>query len=117
MDGTPKRESGYSTDLETSKSIDWLERRDKNKPFLLMCEFKAPHRTFCPPIKYPGAFDGVEIPDPPTLFDDHAARIPALAANEMSIDGFMEWGYDLKVSKEERGELKLKPEDMEDGAT
>jgi arylsulfatase A-like enzyme len=112
MDGTLKRETGYSSDLEASKSIDWLERRDKDKPFFLMCEFKAPHRTFCPPIKYLGAFDGVEIPEPPTLFDDYAKRSPTLAANEMSIDGFMQWGYDLKVSKEERGDLKLKPEDI-----
>ena len=30
-----KRFPGYATDVVTDKSIQWLENRDKNKPFLL----------------------------------------------------------------------------------
>ena len=43
MDGTKKRFDGYSTDLTTKKAIDWLDGRDKKKPFFLMCQHKAPH--------------------------------------------------------------------------
>ena len=37
------RTKGYCTDVITDKCIDWMEQADKNKPFFLMCHFKAPH--------------------------------------------------------------------------
>ena len=39
---------GYSTDIITDKSIDWLKNRDKSKPFLLEVHFKAPHTPRTP---------------------------------------------------------------------
>ena len=39
-----KRFPGYATDVVTDKSIQWLENRDKNKPFLLVVGDKAPHQ-------------------------------------------------------------------------
>ncbi|MBI1248019.1 sulfatase-like hydrolase/transferase [bacterium] len=107
QDGSTKKFEGYVTDLITDKSIAWLEQRDKSKPFLLMCQHKAPHRTFAPPLRHLGAFDDVEIPEPPTLFDDYANRSVTLASNEMEIDRWMDWAYDLKVRKDERGDVKL----------
>ncbi len=41
-----KRFPGYATDVVTDKSIQWLENRDKNKPFLLVVGHKAPHRAW-----------------------------------------------------------------------
>ena len=38
------REKGYVTDLITDKSIKFIEKRDKERPFFLMCHHKAPHR-------------------------------------------------------------------------
>jgi arylsulfatase A-like enzyme len=35
---------GYVTDVITELSLDWLKKRDRAKPFLLMCQHKAPHR-------------------------------------------------------------------------
>ena len=48
QDGKRKRFNGYATDITTDKAIDWLESRDSSKPFFLMCQHKAPHRTFSP---------------------------------------------------------------------
>src|SRR5690625_4786499 len=42
--GEEKQIKGYATDIVTDMSIDWLENRDKDKPFMLMCHHKAPHR-------------------------------------------------------------------------
>ncbi len=109
MDGTTKKDMGYCTDLVIGKAIKWLGERDKEKPFVLMCQFKAPHRTFSPPLRHLGAFDGVEIPEPSTLFDDYANRSPTLAENEMEIDRHMHWQYDLKVRKDEPGAGDLMP--------
>ena len=107
MDGKSKRFEGYATDLTTEKAVDWLESRDEGKPFFLMCQHKAPHRTFAPALRHLGAFDEVEIPEPKTLFDNYANRSRTLAANEMEIDRHFDWAYDAKVRKEERGDVKL----------
>ena len=107
MDGTRKREEGYATDLTTEKSIQWLDGRDSDKPFFLMCQHKAPHRTFSPALRHLGAFDEVNIPEPDSLFDDYSGRSPTLARNEMEIDRHFDWAYDAKVRKNERGDVKL----------
>ena len=109
-DGKGKRFEGYATDLTTDKAIAWLDGRqgsDKEKPFFLMCQHKAPHRTFAPALRHLGAFDDVVIPEPETLFDDYKNRSATLAGNEMEIDRHFDWAYDAKVRKDERGEVKL----------
>lgn len=42
--GETKQYLGYATDLITDFSLDWLEARDRDRPFLLMRHHKAPHR-------------------------------------------------------------------------
>jgi N-acetylglucosamine-6-sulfatase len=106
-DGSQKRFEGYATDLTTDKAIDWLDGRDEDRPFFLMCQHKAPHRTFAPALRHLGSLDDVEIPEPETLFDDYANRSGTLAKNEMEIDRHFDWAYDAKVRKDERGDVKL----------
>lgn len=105
--GSQKRFEGYATDLTTDKSIAWLDQRDKSKPFFLMCQHKAPHRTFSPAIRHLDAFDEVTFPEPDTLFDDYSNRSKTLSKNEMEIDRHFDWAYDAKVRKDERGNIQL----------
>lgn len=107
MDGSQKRFEGYATDLTTDKAINWLERRDTTKPFFLMCQHKAPHRTFAPALRHLDAFEDVVIPEPDNLFDDYANRSATLATNEMEIDRHFDWAYDAKIRKDERGTIEL----------
>jgi arylsulfatase A-like enzyme len=107
MAGGQRRYEGYVTDIITDKSIDWLERRDKSKPFFLMSQHKAPHRTFCPALRHLDAFEGVTIPEPDNLFDDYATRSRTLPQNEMEIDRHFHWGYDAKLRKDERQGIEL----------
>ena len=107
MDGQRQRFEGYATDLTTDKALAWLDSRDKAKPFFLMCQHKAPHRTFAPPLRFLDAFDDVEIPEPGNLFDSYANRSGTLAMNEMEIDRHFDWAYDAKVRKDERGDVVL----------
>lgn len=44
--GERKKLTGYATDLVTDASIEFLKKRDPNKPFLLLCQHKAPHRPW-----------------------------------------------------------------------
>ena len=98
---------GYATDITTDKGIAFLENRDKSKPFMLMLQHKAPHRTFAPALRHLSAFDDVSIPEPPTLFDQYKNRSVTLQANEMSIAQHFRWSYDAKIRKEERHGAKL----------
>lgn len=107
MDGKRKRFEGYATHLTTQKALQWLEKRDKSRPFFLMCQHKAPHRTFSPPLAYLGSFDGVKIPEPSNLFDNYVHRSSLLAKNEMEIGRHMHWGYDLKLRKDEHKNVAL----------
>lgn len=90
--------TGYTTDLITDLSLEWLEhQRDPGKPFLLMCQHKAPHREWEPPLKYLHLFDNVTIPEPATLFDDYAGRGEAEKTQDMSIAKTMN-DRDLKLT-------------------
>ena len=97
MDGSQKRYEGYCTDLVTDFSIDWLEnQRDKNAPFLLICQHKAPHRCWSPPPRHFGKYKHGTISEPTTLFPDHSTRSAASAESEMSIRDHFSWSHDMK---------------------
>jgi N-acetylglucosamine-6-sulfatase len=96
MDGTKKRVEGYVTDIITDKSIEWLENReDKDKPFLLMSQHKAPHRNWMPAERHLTMFEGIDLPEPDSLFDDYSNRSEALKTQEMSIANHFYWGWDM----------------------
>lgn len=92
-----KRFQGYATDIITDHSISWLEQRDKTKPFLLMCQHKAPHRNWAPAPRHLTLYDDIEIPEPKTLRDDYSGRSDWLKKNEMSLDKHFHWQHDLKI--------------------
>jgi arylsulfatase A-like enzyme len=68
---------GYSSDVIAGQALNWLEKRDAEKPFFLMCHFKAPHGLWEPPKRYENLFDGVEIPEPDSLWEDKSHRSEA----------------------------------------
>jgi arylsulfatase A-like enzyme/lysophospholipase L1-like esterase len=94
MDGSRKRYEGYCTDIITEKSIDWLKDRDPDRPFVLMCQHKAPHRNWAPHPRHFGLYRNV--PEPATLRDDYSGRSKLLQENEMSLKDHFHWGHDLK---------------------
>jgi len=89
---------GYVTEVTTDLAIDWLDAgRDKDKPFLLMLQHKAPHRTWMPGPGQLDLFEDTTIPEPTTLFDDYANRASGARNQEMTIARHMWLDYDLKV--------------------
>jgi len=82
----PQRLEGYSTDVITDQSIQWLENRDREKPFLLMCQFKSPHVPRLPPVRNAHLYDGIVFPEPETLFDNYKNRQPYLSKHWMGLD-------------------------------
>jgi arylsulfatase A-like enzyme len=79
--------TGYATDIVTDKALEWLRTgRDPDRPFLLMYQHKAPHIPWEPGPDQLGLFDGVTIPESPTLFDDYADRNSAAATTYMTLE-------------------------------
>ena len=95
--GNFKQEMGYATDLITDHAIEYLNNRDKNKPFCLLVHHKAPHRLWMPNTKYVGKYGNVNFPLPETFWDDYETRGSAASTQKMSIDKYMEMVRDLKV--------------------
>ena len=95
--GTVQHE-GYTTDVLTDRALEWLEEgRDREKPFVLMFQHKAPHRNWMPDPKHFHLYDGEDVPEPPTLFDDYSGRAPGAAEQQLSVARNMSGMYDLKL--------------------
>ncbi len=77
--------NGYVTDLITDASLDWLKQRDKDKPFLLMCQHKAPHREWEPALRHLNFDNDRRYPEPATLFDNYKGRGIAEKTQDMTI--------------------------------
>lgn len=84
--GVEKVFKGYATDIVTDLSLNWMKSRDKDKPFMLMCHHKAPHRPWDPDEKHMHLYEDVDIPEPPTFHDDYSNRAEAAKEAKMRID-------------------------------
>jgi arylsulfatase A-like enzyme len=91
---------GYVTDIVTDKALDWLESRDRDKPFMLMLHHKAPHRPWDPDEAHARMYEDEEIPYPDTFDDDYANRSAAAAAAEMRVERNFH-SRDLKIKPPE----------------
>jgi arylsulfatase A-like enzyme len=84
--GRTNKYTGYVTDLITDFSIDFLKKRDPDRPFLLMTHHKATHRNWQPDSRHAAMYENVKIPEPATIDDDYAGRSPAAAEATMRLD-------------------------------
>jgi len=105
--GVKKRIPGYVTKVTTEIALDWLQnKRQKDKPFLMLYHQKAPHRTWMPEEKYLTLFDDKTFTPPANFFDNYEGR-PAAAKHEMGVAEHMDLVYDLKMLDDE-GEIESK---------
>ena len=114
--GARKKHQGYCTDLIGDFTLDWLKRRDRQKPFFMMCHHKAPHRPWEPDPKYKSLFEGQTIPEPDNLFDHYEGRARSVSTVTMRVgedmnqtdlkqpipadlkgDALRQWGYQLFI--------------------
>src|SRR5690606_2667943 len=86
-DGKHEMVMGYSTDLVTQFSIDWLnENAEGDQPFMLFVQYKAPHVPRMPPLRLLGKYVDDSIREPATLFDDYSTREPYAAKANMKMN-------------------------------
>lgn len=103
------KEEGYATSLTTKHALNFLDNRDKSKPFCLLIHHKAPHRNWMPEEKYLGLYEDVEFPMPENFWDDYNGKCDAAKGQKMSIGKNMELIQDLKLN--ELGEIAENPYD------
>jgi len=105
---------GYASDVITDEAIQWLDNRDKNKPFVLLLHHKAPHRNFFPPLKWIERFHNKTFPEPATLYADTIGKGSAWRIQTMSILNDMKLCSDLKVDPKFLVDIpELKPDSAE----
>jgi arylsulfatase A-like enzyme len=92
-----KRREGYVTDIIADLALDWLKNRDAKKPFVLMCQHKAPHRNWMPGPDHLTDYEDTSFPLPPNLFDDYKGRATPAGKQAMEVGRDMTLKSDLKV--------------------
>ena len=95
--------TGYVTDIITNMAIDFLEKRDKNKPFCLLVLHKAPHRNWMPDTEHLNLFNDDDLPLPDSFFDDYQTRSAAAREQDMEIMHLFN-SFDLKLEAVDESE-------------
>lgn len=99
--GIEQTEKGYATDIITDKSINWLDKRNKDNPFFLMCHHKAPHRSWeCKSTHRNLYQEDVKVPD--TFDDDYKNRAKAAAVATMRVEADLTY-FDLGLVQPDGG--------------
>jgi N-acetylglucosamine-6-sulfatase len=61
-------EGSYTTDLLTDNTIQWLNNRDKKKPFFVYLSHKGVHAEFYPAKRHEGKYASLPIICPPSMY-------------------------------------------------
>jgi arylsulfatase A-like enzyme len=108
VNGKKEQIHGYVTTITTELALNWLKKRDANKPFCLLYHQKAPHREWLPEPKYFREYVHKQFAEPASLFDDYHGRGTAARAAEMRISRDQNWSGDSKIYPEVMDRLGLK---------
>ena len=87
---------GYVTDIITNLSIGWLKNRKRNKPFCLIMQHKAPHRSWMPALKNLEMFNDKDFPIPDNFYDNYNSR-EALKKQMLTVKNHMDIRMDFKI--------------------
>jgi N-acetylglucosamine-6-sulfatase len=61
-------DSSYITDVLADHALDWLKKREQDKPFFLYLSNKAVHAEFMPAKRHQGKYKNLKINYPPSMF-------------------------------------------------
>ena len=95
-----KRIEGHSTDIITDLTLQWLDQREKNKPFFLLVQFNATSKPWIPAIRHLNLFDDKLLPEPQNLKDDHSGKASPARYQSMDINNDLNFSDDLFFQSE-----------------
>jgi arylsulfatase A-like enzyme len=76
---------GYVDDIIMDNALETLKQRPKDKPFSMICNFKAPHRAWEPPERFAKVWENDVIPEPSTFNIDLSDRPQGIRDSDMYI--------------------------------
>ncbi len=94
--------TGYTSDLITDFTIDYIEKRDTAKPFCVLYHHKAPHRNWMPKLEDLPEVLNKTYPLPQTFYDDYATRSAAREQDMHIEDMFL--SQDMKLLPADYGQ-------------
>ena len=107
--GVKENQSGYATNLSTDAALSWLDQgRDNNNPFMMLLQYKAPHRPWEPDEKYANLWDDVEFPYPTTFNDDYKGRELTAGDTEMTMEHLSRRDMKMERPKNLKGKDAIK---------
>ncbi len=107
LNGKEVKIEGYCTNITTDTAIAWIDKvKDKDQPFALLLQYKAPHREWSPDKKYENMYPNTDMPYPVTFYDDYNGREQTMGDTWMTMDFFNH--KDMKLTAPEG----LKGEDL-----
>jgi len=94
-----KTHEGYSSDVIADRAMSWLDGREEDRPFLLMCQFKAPHVHRLPAARFMDLHENETIPEPPSLLDRYQGRLPHADKAWMKVAGIRDHSLNITPAK------------------
>ncbi len=108
INGKDEKIKGYSTNISTDFALNWLDvERKKEAPFMMVLQYKAPHRPWEPDTKYEKLWEDIEMPYPATFNDDYKGRELTAGDTEMTMDYFSRRDMKFETPKQLKGKEKL----------
>ena len=96
INGQRVPQKGYITDELTDYAIDWLRRRDPEKPFFLYVSHKAVHSDFVPADRHLGRYHDRPLPIRiPTAEESDRGNLPMWVRNQRNSRHGVDFGYNL----------------------
>lgn len=96
VNGKRVAQKGYITDELTDFAIDFLDTRDKAKPFFLYVSHKGVHADFVPADRHRGRYDKQVLPiTTPSTEQMDAGNLPMWVRNQRNSRHGADFGYNL----------------------
>jgi arylsulfatase A-like enzyme len=111
VNGEQVRLRGHTDDVIADQALAWLRHRPTDKPFCLLCQFKAPHRPWQAASRFNDEFTDVKIPIPPA-FERLPESVPEpVLKTQMSVAEMVDFnergvGRDLPPAKRKYANLQ-----------
>lgn len=109
VNGKDQKMEGYSTNISTDFAMQWLEsERQQDEPFMMVLQYKAPHRPWQPDHKYEQLWEDIDMPYPATFDDDYKGRELTAGDTEMTMDYFSRRDMKFEEPADLKGTEKIK---------
>ncbi|KAF1711270.1 sulfatase [Pseudoxanthomonas kalamensis DSM 18571] len=85
VNGRLQAQRGHADDVIGDHALRFLQQVPDDRPFCLLCQFKAPHRGWEPAPRFAKRFENVDIPLPAHFDESLATRPLAVQKSQMRI--------------------------------